>query len=99
MPYGLSRGPNVIESNLETTVARRLEDRLAEFGVEMDADSFRTLLTDTLNGMYRNWNDEELMHRPSEALRYCHAIRQASRGYDLPEEVILRALSGQRKHP
>ncbi len=80
-------------------MARRLEEKLVEYGVTIDADAFRALLADTLHGMYRSWNDEELMHRPTEALRYCHAIRQATGGYDLPEEVILRALSGMRKHP
>jgi hypothetical protein len=79
-------------------MARRLEDRLKDFGCEMDPNAFKTLLADTLNNMYRAWNDEELMHRPQETLRYCQAIRQATGNYELPDELILRALSAMRKH-
>jgi hypothetical protein len=80
-------------------ISRRLEDKLHDCGCEMDPDQFKSLLEDTLKGMYRSWNDEELMHHPQEALRYCQAIRQATGSFDLADEVILRALSAMRKHP
>jgi hypothetical protein len=77
---------------------QKVEDRLKDYGCELDAVAFRALLTDTLSGMHPTWNDVDLMHRPSEALRYCQGIRQASGCFDLPDEFILRALSGIRKH-
>jgi hypothetical protein len=79
-------------------MSRRLEDRLLACGCQMGAVDFRDLLAETLHNLYRNWNDEDLMHRPEEALRYCRAGRHAAKCLDLPDELILRALSGMRKH-
>jgi hypothetical protein len=39
-----------------------------------------------------------LIHRPQEALRYCQEVRRRVSCNDLPDELILRALSGRRKH-
>jgi hypothetical protein len=78
-------------------MAQRLEEKLRIAGVNIDVDLFRDLLSDTMQAMHPFWNDEDLMHRPTEALRFCQAIREATSGYELPDEVILRALSGRRK--
>ncbi len=78
-------------------MAQRYEARLRAYGCEMDIATFRDLLADTMNGMCRGWNDEELMHNPLEARLFCDTIRRAVR-CDLPDELILRVLSGARKH-
>jgi hypothetical protein len=80
-------------------MARKLDDVLRDHGCDMDVAVFRELLKGRLADDYPGWNDEELMHRPQEALRYCQAIRQAARCFDLPDELILRTLSNMRKHP
>ncbi len=79
-------------------MSQRLESRLREHGCEMDVVNFRDLLAESLHNICPNWNDEELMHNPQEALRYCAEVRTRANCPGLPDDVILRALSGMRKH-
>lgn len=79
-------------------MAQRFETRLQECGCEMDLAAFRRLLAETLQEMFGGWNDEELMHNPREALRYCQRVRQRVDCDNLPDDLILRVLSGTRKN-
>jgi hypothetical protein len=78
-------------------MARKLADRLKDFGVEMEVGEFQELLIDTAHRIAPAWNDEKLTHNPDVALRYCGEIRSQTAAPGLPDEVILRALSALRK--
>ena len=58
--------------------------------VDIDLDTFKDALVDTFDSMYREilpWMDE-LLVRPTEAIRYCVAVRDRLRNLDIPEDVI-----------
>jgi hypothetical protein len=78
-------------------MAQRYATRLRKSGCDMDIEDFRDLLVDTLHGMYRNWNDEDLMHNPREAGEFCNYIRRVTNCGALSDDLILRVLSGRRK--
>jgi hypothetical protein len=92
--------PPVLASAKEHHVAR-LDKTLADLGFDIDPDAFKDVLSDTFDSMYAGMlpSIDELLVRPTEALRYCVAIRDRLRNFDLPEDVILRTLLNTRKHP
>jgi hypothetical protein len=66
-----------------------LKRALHETGYRADADTFRDLVIEHFQTHYPAWTDETLLHNPTEARRYCDAIRLRA-GVDLPDELILR---------
>jgi len=70
--------------------------RLADCPMEIAV--FRELLTQTLQTLHPGWNDEDLMHHPTDALNYCSMIRGAEGCGALEDELILRCLLGMRKN-
>lgn len=74
-----------------------LGKRLRESGCKFSPERFRELVVDALHNMYRGWNDEDLMHNPEEAAKFCARIRTVNTCESLSDETILRALSGVRK--
>jgi hypothetical protein len=79
-------------------MAVRLERALRSHGCDFSSEKFREMLADMFHKMFPNWNDEDLLHNPVEAIRFCNAIRQVPGCGGLEDdEVILRALSGMRK--
>jgi hypothetical protein len=78
-------------------MAQRFEARLRASGCDMDLETFRDLLIDVLHNMYRNWDDEDLLHHPQEALAFCKVVRQTAGCEGLPDDLILGVLSGTRK--
>ena len=79
-------------------MAARLEKVLRSHGCDFSSEKFREMLADMFHKMFPNWNDEDLLHNPLEAIRFCNAIRQVPGCECLEDdEVILRALSGMRK--
>lgn len=75
----------------------RLQTVLRNAGYPGDRDQFRNQLADLFAENYRDWTDEKLLFHPDEAKRYCNLIR-AKAGANLPDDVILAALCGIRKH-
>jgi hypothetical protein len=78
-------------------MAQRYATRLRNSGCDFKVEDFRDLLVDALHEMYRNWNDEDLMHNPMEARGYCSVIRRKTGCPALTDDLILRILSGHRK--
>ena len=78
-------------------MARRLESTLRDYNIKLDAATFKELLVDIAHNLAPAWNDEELVHHPRVALHYCEEIRNKVDAPSLPDDVILRALSGIRK--
>ena len=74
----------------------KLEDELKLYGCYLDPSQFEEILADVFAGMCAGMNDEGLLYRPSDAVRYCQAIR-ARTSDGLPEEMILRRLINMRK--
>lgn len=78
-------------------MAERFQTRLRNSGCDMDIDEFRDLLVEQFHGLYRAWTDEDLMHHPDEAHKFCRHIRSMTNCAGLTDELILRVLSGSRK--
>jgi hypothetical protein len=80
-----------------TIMAQRFETHLRDSGYDMDLETFRDLLIDVLHNMYRNWDDEDLLHHPQEALAFCRVVRQTAGCARLSDDLILRVLSSTHK--
>jgi hypothetical protein len=78
-------------------MAQRFETRLRDSGYDMDLETFRDLLTEVLHNMYRNWDDEDLLHHPQEALVFCRVVRQTAGCEGLSDDLILHVLAGIRE--
>lgn len=62
-----------------------------------DWDDFLALILDTMRNLCPNWNDQELLFRPSEAIKVCASVRHRSRQVDLDDRTILGVLANSRK--
>lgn len=79
-------------------MAVHFSTRLQAAGCTIDVTAFRDRLADLLAKLHGDWNDEDLMHNPREALAYCDTVRSWPTCGGLSDELILRMLSGTRKH-
>jgi len=71
-----------------------------DFGVDMDKPAFTDRMVDFLSGQYRGqWTIDELLLHPREALMFCDDARRMLQAYDVPDDVILRAILQRRKNP
>jgi hypothetical protein len=69
-----------------------------DFGIAKEV--FLDVLNDTFDSMYRDMDlsFDELLVRPTEAVRFCAAIRDRFKILDIPEDLILRTMLNDRKH-
>ena len=64
-----------------------------DYGVDLDLDNFAQILTDELAGYTQGTlSVDEILLRPRAALHFCERIRYAFSWFDLPDDVILRAI-------
>jgi hypothetical protein len=84
-------------ARLKEALVARLSLTLADFGIDLGPEEFVDLLADMMAQLYPAFTIDELLVRPREALRFCDAARQRLDCYDLPDDVILRALLNRRK--
>jgi hypothetical protein len=70
----------------------------AKYGIAKTRDEFISDMFDAFAGTYEGkiTVDELLLH-PQEALWFCGEIRRRYHYFDLPDDIILRALIGERK--
>jgi len=72
----------------------------AEFGVSLDKASFTDQMVDEFNLVYKGgWTIDELCLHPDEAKRFCVDTKRKFGYYDLPDDIILRAVMNRRKRP
>jgi hypothetical protein len=62
-------------------------------GVQLFCMTARTVFTPVSQGM----SDEQLMRRPTLAMRYCDLVRREAVCPGLPDELVLRCLVYSRK--
>ena len=74
-----------------------LSDRLSDCGCSMESREFQNLVRGVYEKTYSDWSDEELMFRPSEALKFCKEVRALVGVKRLPDDLVLRALVTWRK--
>ncbi|MFO1043257.1 MAG: hypothetical protein U0941_15800 [Planctomycetaceae bacterium] len=71
-----------------------------EFGVDLSKPEFMDQMVDEFNAAYRDqWTIDELLLRPREALRFCDSVRGRFGYFDVPDDIILRAIMQRRKNP
>lgn len=75
----------------------KLETELKLYGCDVGADMFEETLANLMGAMFPNRNSEQLLYYPYDALRFCEAVRSATRCQGLPDEMILRRLQNIRK--
>jgi len=74
--------------------------QLQAFGVDLDKDEFIDQMVEDLNVTYRgNLTIDELLLHPREAICFCDGVRHKHNYFDLPDDIILRAILNRRKNP
>jgi hypothetical protein len=57
-------------------------------------------MVEQFSAAYRGqWTIDELLLHPREAIRFCDDVRHQRGYYDVPDDIILRAILGRRKNP
>lgn len=81
-------------------MAKHLKTHLKEHRVGLSPEEFLDILADTFHQVAPSYqNDEELAANPSVAVQFCDAVRNRVGCPELPEPVVMRALSNPRKNP
>jgi hypothetical protein len=71
-----------------------------EFGVDLTREALVDLLVGDFNEYYKGlWTIDELVLHPREATHFCDEIRRKHGFFDLPDDIILRAILNRRKRP
>lgn len=70
---------------------------LAKLDCDHDAEEFRDLLVELKAAICPNWSVDELLANPQDALAFCTAVRCRTGCADLPDDLILRTLTNQRR--
>lgn len=65
-------------------------------GIELLVQFYKTLNSHFVNGYGLVWEVNELLIHPREALCFCDGYRRIYGFYDLPDDVILRALGSSK---
>jgi hypothetical protein len=56
-------------------------------------------MCEDFNDTYRGgWSIDELLLHPAEALRFFSDVRRKHGYFDMPDDIILRAVMNRRKH-
>lgn len=71
-----------------------------DFGIDQEKDQFIDTMVEDF-GEYTRGNPsiDELLLRPRTALHFCDTVRHKCGWYDLPDDIILRAVITRRKNP
>lgn len=70
------------------------------FGLSMDRDEFQDRITDAFGASFKGQISlDELLLNPVTALQFCDDVRKNNGWYDLPDNIILRAIMSRRKRP
>jgi len=69
-----------------------------DYGVDLDRDAFTDQMCEDFSQQYSSWSFDELLLHPREALRFCDEVRHQHAYYDVPDDIILRAILNRRKH-
>ncbi|MBA2116089.1 hypothetical protein HOV93_32780 [Planctomycetes bacterium FF15] len=72
---------------------------LADAGYPGDRDAFREFTIDCLASMYKSLSVDHITCYPRQALALCNFVRDHSGCTNLSDELILRAIQGNRKNP
>lgn len=71
-----------------------------DFGVDMDRGPFLDLMVDEFGAVFRGqWSIDEMLLHPRDAMWFCDSVRRKHGFFDLPDDVILRAIMNRRKNP
>lgn len=71
-----------------------------DFGIDMTLDSFIDQMVGDFNSYVRGQlSVDELLLRPRAALNFCDIVRATHGYFDLPDDIILRAVMRRRKNP
>lgn len=70
-----------------------------QHGVQMGKEEFIDLMVEEFNNAFRSWSIDELLLHPRQAMRFCDDVRYRHAFYDLPDDMILRAILYRRKNP
>jgi hypothetical protein len=69
----------------------------AQFGANTTREDFIDEMMDDFNEAYRGqWNIGELLLHPREAAHFCNDVRRKRQYYDVPDDIILRAIMVRR---
>ena len=94
-----SVSPAQVEFYREFLMGRKVIDP-AKYGVEKTREEFIEDMNEAFASAYDgSISIDELLLHPREALSFCDEIRQRYRYFDLPDDIILRALIADRKNP
>ena len=77
-------------------MAINFEAELPSHGYDQGREEFYNLVQEVFAVMYTTWTVDDLACHPSEALKYCQAVRQKASA-NVPEELIMHALMNARK--
>lgn len=88
--------PERINRIREALMARQTQT-FPDFGIPDDPAELTDRLAELMFNLYPAFTVDELLLRPREAVRFCDAARQQTGYFDLPDDVILRALLNRRK--
>lgn len=71
-----------------------------EFGVDVDREEFMDQMNEEFAHAYQgSLSLDELLLRPRLAAGFCDSVRNRRRYYDVPDDIILRAIMTRRKNP
>jgi hypothetical protein len=77
-------------------MAINFEQELRACRYLLGRDEFYNLAQEVFAVMYPAWTVDDLACHPSEAIKYCEAVRQKASA-NVPEELIMHALMNARK--
>jgi hypothetical protein len=87
------------DSNRKCFMIRQQVD-LATHGVPLGKEEFMDLMVEEFINFCRgNLTIDELLVRPRSALQFCDVVRQKNGWFDLPDDVILRAIVTRPMNP
>lgn len=83
----------------ETVTRINYSRELAAAGYSGNRDDFRAFVTDCCASMYKSLPIDHITCYPRQALALCNFVRDHSGCPSLSDELILRAIQGNRKSP
>ena len=80
-------------------MARKVIDP-EKYGIDQSRAEFIDDMNEAFASTYMGkLSVDELLLHPREALWFCDEIRRRYRYFDLPDDIVLRAIMDPRKHP
>lgn len=71
-----------------------------DYGIDMEKDEFLDRMVEYFSDYTRGQISlDELLLRPRSALHFCDGVRERMTNFDLPDDIILRAIIQRRKNP